>query len=121
MGVVGEPPSVYSENSENYEAEQVEELLAVMDKNKSGKIDFNEFITAMCDRRLLFQRQALEDAFDYFDRDKSGEISRQELEEILEGVQNEEIEYLFSELDKNQDRKISRKEFIVYLSKYESE
>ena len=48
----------------------------VMDKNKSGKIDFNEFITAMCDRRMLFQRQALEEAFDYFDRDGSGEISR---------------------------------------------
>lgn len=79
----------------------MEELLTVMDKNKSGKIDFNEFITAMCDRRLLFQRQALEEAFDYFDKDKSGEISRQELEDILEGVQHEEIDYLFAELDKN--------------------
>jgi calcium-dependent protein kinase len=58
----------------------VEELLEVMDKNKSGKIDFNEFITAMCDRRLLFQKQALEEAFDFIDKDKSGEISRQELE-----------------------------------------
>lgn len=43
-----------------------------MDKNKSGKIDFNEFITAMCDKRSLFQLQALEEAFDYFDQDKSG-------------------------------------------------
>lgn len=90
-----------------------------MDKNKSGKIDFNEFITAMCDRRLLFQRQALEEAFEYFDRDGSGEISRQELEEILEGVQMEEIEYLFREVDKNEDRKISRKEFMAYLSKHQ--
>ncbi len=30
----------------------------------------------MCDRRELFQRQALEEAFDYFDKDKSGEISK---------------------------------------------
>jgi calcium-dependent protein kinase len=54
-----------------------------MDKNMSGKIDFNEFITAMCDRRVLFQKQALEEAFDFLDKDKSGEISKNELEEIL--------------------------------------
>ena len=50
-----------------------------MDKNKSGKIDFNEFITGMCNRRELFQLQALEEAFDYFDKDHSGEISKREL------------------------------------------
>jgi Ca2+-binding EF-hand superfamily protein len=73
----------------------------------------------MCDRRLLFQRQALEEAFEYFDRDGSGEICRKELEEILEGVQMEEIEYLFREVDKNEDQRINRKEFMAYLSKYE--
>lgn len=31
----------------------------------------------MCDRRTLFQKQALEEAFDFFDKDKSGEISKQ--------------------------------------------
>lgn len=50
-----------------------------MDKNRSGKIDFNEFIIAMYNRRKLFQLQSLEDAFDYFDKDKSGEISKKEL------------------------------------------
>jgi Ca2+-binding EF-hand superfamily protein len=47
-----------------------------MDKNKSGKIDFNEFITAMCSRRKLFQIESLEEAFDFFDKNKSGELSR---------------------------------------------
>jgi Ca2+-binding EF-hand superfamily protein len=55
---------------------EVEELLKVMDKNRSGKIDFNEFIIAMYNRRKLFQLQSLEEAFDYFDKDKSGEISK---------------------------------------------
>lgn len=57
-----------------------------MDKNKSGKIDFNEFITAMCDRRRLFQNQALEEAFDFVDKDRSGSISKAEVEDMLEGV-----------------------------------
>lgn len=57
----------------------MEELLSIIDKNKSGKIDFNEFIAAMYDRRELFQMQSLEEAFDFLDKDKSGEISREEL------------------------------------------
>lgn len=57
----------------------MEELLSIIDKNKSGKIDFNEFIAAMYDRRELFQLQSLEEAFDFLDKDKSGEISREEL------------------------------------------
>lgn len=47
-----------------------------MDKNKSGKIDFNEFIAGMYCRQQLFQLKSLEEAFDFFDKDKSGEISK---------------------------------------------
>lgn len=54
-------------------------MLSIIDKNKSGKIDFNEFIAAMYDKRALFQLQSLEEAFDFLDKDKSGEISREEL------------------------------------------
>lgn len=50
----------------------MEELLLILDKNKSGKIDFNEFIAAMCSRRQLFQLESLSDAFDFVDRDCSG-------------------------------------------------
>ena len=51
-------------------------ILAEVDKNQSGKIDFNEFITAMYNRRKLFQIKFLEEAFDYADSDHSGWISR---------------------------------------------
>lgn len=33
----------------------------------------------MYNRRKLFQLHSLEEAFDYFDKDKSGEISKKEL------------------------------------------
>lgn len=42
------------------------------------------------------------------DADGSGEISKVELEEILKGVQHEEIRYLFKEVDKNRDQFISK-------------
>lgn len=33
----------------------------------------------MCSRRQLFQLQHLEEAFDFFDKDKSGKLEKQEL------------------------------------------
>jgi Ca2+-binding EF-hand superfamily protein len=66
----------YQDNSEYYNGEEMEALLLTLDKNKSGKIDFNEFISAMCSRRKLFQLESLSEAFDFVDRDGSGEISR---------------------------------------------
>lgn len=36
--------------------------------NKSGKIDFNEFIIVMEGRKKLFISDHLSDAFDYFDK-----------------------------------------------------
>lgn len=111
----------YCENSEHYDVKEVEELLNIIDKNRSGKIDFNEFISAMYSRRKLFQLKSLEEAFDFFDKDRSGALSKEELRSILEGIQNEEVEYLFKQLDSNNDDHISKKEFINYLFDHQSE
>ena len=45
-----------------------------MDINDSGKIDFNEFIIAMYDRRKLYLRESLGEAFEHFDVDHTGYI-----------------------------------------------
>jgi Ca2+-binding EF-hand superfamily protein len=69
----------------------------------------------MYSRRELFQLRHLEVAFGFLDADGSGEISKAELEEILKGVQHEEIKYLFKEVDKNRDQFISKVEFLDYF------
>jgi Ca2+-binding EF-hand superfamily protein len=74
----------------------VEDLLKIIDKNRSGLIDFNEFISAIYSRRKLFEVKNLEDVFGYLDRDNSGSIEKNELKSILVGIEDEEIEYLFA-------------------------
>ena len=69
----------------------------------------------MIAKEKLWARNGLEEAFDYFDTDKTGFIERNELASILAGSANGEIEQLFSELDADRDNKISKKEFIQYL------
>jgi Ca2+-binding EF-hand superfamily protein len=45
-----------------------------IDINKSGKIDFNEFIIAMYDKRKVYLKDSLNEAFEYFDNDHTGYI-----------------------------------------------
>jgi Ca2+-binding EF-hand superfamily protein len=51
--------NLYFEHSEHYNVEEVKEMLKIVDKNQSGKIDFNEFISVMYSKRKLFQRKNL--------------------------------------------------------------
>ena len=67
-------------------------------------------------RSKLFVRSALEQAFDYFDKGNTGYL---ELKEILKGSNKDEIEYYLNQIDTDHDHKISREEFVDYLTKYE--
>ena len=107
----------YFSNSSDREMteKEVEEILKEVDKNQSGKIDFNEFITAMHNRKQLFQTNHLEEAFAFADSDKSGWISIDEIKNLLDGGASKEINLIFSQLDNDHDNKISQKEFVEYL------
>lgn len=54
-----------------------------IDKNKSGKIDFNEFLTAVRKKNELYAGEALREAFDFVDKDKTNYISKKELKVLL--------------------------------------
>jgi Ca2+-binding EF-hand superfamily protein len=52
--------------------EELEYIVSKIDKNKSGKIDLSEFTAAIYDKRKLFVKDYLDEAFDYFDNDGTG-------------------------------------------------
>jgi calcium-dependent protein kinase len=99
----------------HYSKEEVEAIARSVDINDSGKIDFNEFIIAMYDRRKLYLRDSLAEAFEHFDVDHTGFIEVEELREMLKGGDQAEVEYFFSVMDKDSDARISRQEFVEYL------
>ena len=59
------------------------EIVNNVDKNKSGKIDFNEFLTAVTKKNQIFAEQALKEAFEFVDKDKTGFISKKQLKSLL--------------------------------------
>ena len=55
----------------------------MMDTNMNGKIDYTEFITGCLHHRQYCDQGYLRSAFEYFDSDKNGQITVDELRMIL--------------------------------------
>ena len=65
--------------------ETVDRIFELVDADHSQEIDFSEFVTATANREILLKKDKLKQAFDYFDKDKSGSIDIDEIKQILGG------------------------------------
>jgi calcium-dependent protein kinase len=61
------------------------ELLKGADTDASGSIDYTEFLAATMDAQIYMRDDYLRNAFDMFDKDKSGKIDKNEITSLLQG------------------------------------
>ena len=59
------------------------DLLKGADTDKSGVIDYTEFLAATMDAQIYMRDDYLRTAFDMFDKDKSGKIDKNEVISLL--------------------------------------
>ncbi|EAR92244.1 calcium-dependent kinase (macronuclear) [Tetrahymena thermophila SB210] len=110
----------------------LEEIFDQIDLDNNGVINFTEFISATMDKQNSQQKEKLLQAFNYFDQDKNGYITQDELANIIGNSQENSIlnntqeDPIFSSLwqlileqsDKNQDGKIEFEEFEYMMNLY---
>ena len=89
---------------------EISSMLAEVDANNNGWIEFSEFLTVFTNRSNVQNLENLETAFATFDADGSGEISTAELKRIL-GQSESQWSEAIKEIDTNKDGKIDIKEF----------
>lgn len=96
---------------------QIQEIMNGMDVDKSGSVDYTEFLAATLGRNLYMQEERLHSAFKTFDKDGSGKISIDELRQVIgsENVPAEEVEELIREVDTNNDGEIDFNEFLKLM------
>lgn len=63
--------------------EEVKKVIASLDTNGSGKIDYTEFLAATMERNVYMKEEKLHQAFKMFDLDGNGRISKSELKSVL--------------------------------------
>ena len=86
----------------------VRAMLMSADVNGDGKIDYTEFIAAAFQKDMLLSGQNLRAAFQIFDKDGDGSISREELKQVFGdghvSMRGEQVwDEIMNEVDKNQD------------------
>mmetsp|Transcript_30672 Transcript_30672/g.30309 ORF Transcript_30672/g.30309 Transcript_30672/m.30309 type:complete len:258 (+) Transcript_30672:687-1460(+) len=94
--------------------EEVKKIMKEVDSDKSGFIDYTEFLKATMDQRRLMSVSNLKAAFALFDKDKNGTITKKELKDaivedgrVLDNIWRD----ILSELDTNGDGEIDFEEF----------
>ncbi|KAJ0082218.1 hypothetical protein Patl1_10027 [Pistacia atlantica] len=97
---------------------EVKQLMEAADVDGNGTIDYIEFISATMHRHRLERDEHLFKAFQYFDKDSSGYITRDELETAMKeyGIGDEaSIREVISEVDTDNDGRINYEEFCTMM------
>ncbi|XP_027184466.1 calcium-dependent protein kinase-like [Coffea eugenioides] len=97
---------------------EVKQLMEAADVDGNGSIDYIEFITATMHRHRLERDEHLYKAFQHFDTDHSGFITRDELESAMMeyGMGDEAtIKEIISEVDTDNDGRINYEEFCAMM------
>ncbi|CAD8146337.1 unnamed protein product [Paramecium pentaurelia] len=108
--------AVYSQQYDPLKAQQmVEEVFEKVDINKTGAVDFTAFVSAACQQEKMLNKIKLEQTFKIFDINGDGQISKDELQEIMGGIDDQLWQEILQTCDGNGDGEIQFEEFITYL------
>ncbi|CAH9080830.1 unnamed protein product [Cuscuta epithymum] len=94
--------------------DEIKQLMDAADIDKSGTIDYIEFITVAMHRHRLENESNLLMAFNHFDKDRNGYITREELRQAMKdyGMGDEAtISEILNDVDTDNDEKINYDEF----------
>ena len=100
--------------------EEVENMFNAVDTDRSGFIDYSEFVVAAMNERQLTTNDKLQAAFKMFDKDNSGIISADEIKEVLQfggssSLSASAVETIIKQVDENGDGEISFEEFVAMM------
>ena len=102
--------------------EEVKRMIAEVDREGTGTVEFQDFLDLMTVK--MAERDPLEEirkAFRLFDDDETGRISLKNLrrvaKELGETMNDEELQEMIDEADRDGDGEISEEEFIRIMKK----
>ncbi|CAJ1967313.1 unnamed protein product [Sphenostylis stenocarpa] len=103
----------------NLNESEIYDLMQAADVDNSGTIDYGEFIAATLHLNKVDREDHLVAAFAYFDKDGSGFITQDELQQACEefGMGDARLEEMIREADQDNDGRIDYNEFVAMMQK----
>ncbi|WCJ34149.1 Calcium-dependent protein kinase family protein [Euphorbia peplus] len=103
----------------NLNESEIYDLMQAADIDNSGTIDYGEFIAATLHLNKVEKGDHLLSAFSYFDKDGSGYITLDELQQacIEFGMEDLHLEEMMQEVDQDNDGRIDYNEFVAMMRK----
>ena len=96
----------------NISDNDIETIFTSLDTDRSGSIDYTQFLAASLDEKIYLTENRLYEAFLAIDKDGSGKIGKNEIKNILNSENDEKIDELIKKIDKNGDGEIDYNEFL---------
>jgi len=101
---------------------EVEEIFKKLDNDNNGYIEYEEFVRASINKEIFVADEILQFAFNFFDKDSSGQITFDELKAIFCVGQEKEVsekvlKKILDDIDTDKNEQISYKEFKEMMQK----
>jgi len=91
-------------------------IFEALDQNHDEEIHYTDFLAAMMSSRIQVHDDLVKQAFQRFDTDNSGFITKDNLKQVLgDSYDGATVDQMISEADMKGDGQISYEEFIAYL------
>ncbi len=106
---------------EKLNEDEAKEIFYNLDTNKNGSFEQEEFIKAAVDKKIFLTDNNIKFAFNFFDQDKSGLITIEEIMHIFKDNSDKnketlnEFKKIMNSLDKDSDGKINLEEFSKFM------
>ena len=111
---------LYKQYNQNVDEHYLGSLFDKIDSDNSRQIGYREFVCAAVDKKVFLGEELLRDAFNFFDRDKSGSITLDELKKAFssfKGYKTRDFTKILKEIDINNDSTIDFIEFQQMMKK----
>merc|ERR1719449_471521 len=100
--------------------EELKAMIAEVDDDGSGQIEFPEFLSLMASKlQDTDSIEEMREAFLVFDRDRSGSVTASELKHVMnnfgETVTDEEVEAMIQQADEDGDGELSFDDFYHFI------